>query len=80
MGNYKKICWTDADVQCPFYISDDRSGRSITCEGYSAGAEVVSRFRTLGQKDRHMGCFCVGRFTRCPIFRCTYSNKYGDDQ
>ena len=59
MANYKKICWTEADVQCPFYISDDRSGRSITCEGYSAGAEVVSRFRTLGQKDRHMGCFCV---------------------
>ena len=78
MGNYKKLCWTEADVQCPFYISDDRGARSITCEGYSAGAELVSRFRSLMQKDRHMGCFCVGRFTRCPVYRCTYSCKYED--
>ena len=76
MGNCKKICWTDADVRCPFYISDDRTSRSIRCEGYSAGTDVVSRFRTLAQKDRHMGRFCVGCFEQCPVYRCTYGNKY----
>lgn len=29
MANYRKICWTEADVKCPFYIKDDRSARSI---------------------------------------------------
>lgn len=33
MSKYRKECWTDADVRCPFYISDERSARSITCEG-----------------------------------------------
>ena len=40
MKNYKKIKWTDADVRCPFYISDDQSGRSISCEGYGKGREL----------------------------------------
>ena len=30
MSKYRKECWTDADVRCPFYISDERSARSIT--------------------------------------------------
>ncbi len=76
MGAFKKICWTDADVRCPFYISDDRAGRSICCEGYCAGTDVISRFQTLGQKDRHMGVYCVGRYENCPVYRCTYASKY----
>ena len=79
MGSSKKICWTDADVRCPFYLSDDRKGRSITCEGYGAGTDTISRFRSLQQKDRHMGVYCVGRFQSCPVYRCTYGCKYGDD-
>ena len=76
MASFKKLCWTDADVKCPFYISDDREARSITCEGYSAGADVISRFHTLPQEQRHMGRFCVGRFEDCPVYRCTYGAKY----
>ena len=78
MGEYKKICWTDADVRCPFYLSDDRRGRSIRCEGYDEGAELVSRFRTLGQREGHMGRYCVGRYEDCPVYRCTYESKYED--
>ena len=78
MGNYKKICWTEADVRCPFYISDDRAGRSICCEGYGRGIDAVSRFRSLRLKDRHMGCYCAGDFESCPVYRCTYACKYAD--
>ena len=79
MRQDRKVKWTDADVRCPFYISDNQTGRSICCEGYCAGADVISRFRTLRQKDRHMGVYCVGGFTRCPVYRCTYANKYEDE-
>ncbi len=78
MKNFKKIKWTDADVRCPFYISDDETGRSICCEGYDRGVDTVSRFRSLALKDRHMGRYCTGRFERCPVYGCTYDCKYRD--
>ena len=70
--------WTDADVLCPFYISDDRAERSINCEGYGKGIDAISRFTSLALKNRHMGCYCAGRFEDCPVYRCTYANKYAD--
>ena len=79
MRQDRKVKWTDADVRCPFYISDDQSGRSISCEGYGKGVEAVSRFRTLELKDRHMGLYCTGRFERCPVYGCTYDCKYRDE-
>lgn len=78
MGSYKKLSWTDADVLCPFYVSDSRSSRSISCEGYETGVEALSRFRSLALRDRHMGRYCAGRFESCPLYRCTYANKYAD--
>ncbi len=78
MANYKRITWTDADVRCPFYISDERGGRSIRCEGYGEGVEAVSRFRSLKLKDKHMGLYCTGRFESCPVYGCTYDCKYRD--
>jgi hypothetical protein len=79
MASKNKLCWTEADVKCPFYLADDRKKRSISCEGYCAGADVVSRFRTLAQRERHMGRYCVGGFARCPVYRCVYQNRYGED-
>ena len=78
MGSNKKILWTDADVRCPFYISDDRAARSISCEGYGIGIDAVSRFKSLALKDKHMGRYCVGRFEDCPVYRCTYDCKYAE--
>ena len=78
MGNNKRLVWTDADVRCPFYLSDDKNERSIRCEGYGKGVETVSRFPSALQQDRHMGRYCVGRFETCPVYRCTYGCKYAD--
>ncbi len=78
MGKIKKLCWTDADVKCPFYLADSRSARSISCEGYTQGADVVSRFRSLAARERHMGVYCVSRYEECPLYRCVYAGKYGE--
>lgn len=75
---YRKEHWTDSDVKCPFYISDDRDSRSIKCEGYAEGSCVVSRFRTMAAREKHMGAYCAGRYESCPMYRCTYGAKYDD--
>ena len=79
MGKIKKLCWTDADVKCPFYLTDSRPGRSISCEGYEQGADVVSRFRSLAAREKHMGVYCVSRYEACPLYHCIYEGKYRED-
>lgn len=79
MAKFNKECWTAADVRCPFYLSDSRAERNLSCEGYGEQAKVTNIFRTVEQKDRHMGLYCVGRFERCPMYKCIYEAKYRDD-
>ena len=80
MSKYRKECWTDADVRCPFYISDERSARSITCEGCMDETKATMSFRTLANRDGHMGRFCVGAYERCPVYRSVYQSKYADGE
>jgi len=76
--SYRKEHWRDSDVKCPFYISDSRQERSVRCEGYAEGASVISRFSSLQAREKHMGAYCVGRYERCPLYKCTYGAKYDD--
>lgn len=78
MASSKKEHWTESDVLCPFYISGDRPARTLKCEGYSDGTSVISAFRSTEAREKHMGMFCVGRYERCPLYRCTYGAKYDD--
>lgn len=79
MAKYSRDSWTDADVRCPFYLSDDRKQRSLNCEGYCEGCETRTKFPTLRERDRHMGRYCAGRFERCPMYGLIYSEKYAED-
>lgn len=80
MASYRKLSWTEADVKCPFYISDDRKRRSISCEGHTASNENVMKFITLADRDRYMGSCCVTGFTQCPVYRTVYQCKYSEDE
>lgn len=75
----RKLNWSAADVRCPFFISEDRKMRSISCEGYQEGVCSVSRFQSLEKKNSHMGRLCAGRFQRCPVYKCTYESRYADE-
>lgn len=79
MTSYKKLCWTMADVKCPFYKRDSRQERSISCEGFDQGSTVETRFKNLELREKHMGCYCAGRFQLCPIYKSTYETKYRED-
>ena len=80
MAGYKKLCWGEADVRCPFYKKDSREEKSIRCEGFEKDCLVESRFRTLAQREKHMGRYCVSRFEGCPVYKSTYDNKYREDE
>lgn len=75
---YKKIRWTELDVRCPFYRSDEGEGRCISCEGIVEGMDSISRFRSMALKDRHMGLYCVAAYEHCPMYRSIYASKYAD--
>lgn len=79
MAKFKKLCWTEADVKCPFYISDDQKTRSICCEGYSEKSRTRTSFETLRERERHMGRLCTSRFWECPMHRLIVENKYQED-
>ena len=60
----KKEPWVAADVKCPFWITSDKN--SITCEGSLPCFKHILRFDRIDQKQRHMGTYCAGQYTRCP--------------
>ena len=74
----KKEFWKDSDVRCPFYLSGDRERRSLRCEGFCEDSYVTSSFKSLAAREKHMGAYCVGRYERCPLYKCTYGAKYDD--
>lgn len=80
MAGCKKLCWGEADVRCPFYKKDSREERSIRCEGFEKDCLVESRFRTLAQREKHMGRYCVSHFEGYPVYKSTYDNKYREDE
>ena len=80
MAKFRKECWTDADVKCPFYIADDRHRRTIRCEGYAGESCTETQFPTLALRDRHMGVNCVQRYSCCPMYRLICQCKYAEEQ
>jgi hypothetical protein len=79
MASYKKLCWTGADVKCPFYKKDSRENRSICCEGFEKDSMMELKFKNLEQREKHLGCYCVSRYESCPAYQCTYGAKYRDE-
>ena len=79
MASYKKLCWDAADVRCPFYKKDNRTERSIRCEGFDEDCLVESRFHTLAHMEKHMCCYFVSRYEECPVYKSTYDSKYRED-
>lgn len=72
---YKEL-WNAFDVRCPFYISDDRPSCSLTCEGYSDGLKLTTKFRSIAQKNIHMGQYCVSKYENCPVAHLVQETRY----
>lgn len=78
MPKYKKLGWSDGDILCPFYISQDRKERLIRCEGFAEGAVMTSKFPNVRSREGHMGRHCAAEYRGCPLYKCVYEAKYHD--
>ncbi len=78
MAKQKKLRWDDASVRCPFYLGQSVHSGSIRCEGCMEDSELVSRFRTVEGKERHMGIYCSAKYESCPVYGFVCAEKYDD--
>ena len=78
MSSIRKELWSEADVQCPFFVSHDNTLRVISCEGYRTGIIVSSKFRSIYKKNMHLGEYCAGVYDRCPMYKFVCAEKYHD--
>ena len=62
-------------IQCPFYLSDDPKGCSITCEGMLPGSSVKSHFMNGKDMRDHIMRRCAGDYKACAWFRVLWG-KY----
>ena len=71
MNSYKKTPWGEADVVCPFFLTQDRKTASICCEGGIEGTKTVTRFEGLKARDSYMGHFCCSfnNFPKCAHYQ-----------
>lgn len=82
MGGYKKIQWSEYEIVCPFFVSKENGTYPfINCEGYKDNMNLVSRFRTIDEREKHVGTYCayIYRYNRCPVYKLIYNEKYSDE-
>lgn len=81
MGGNKKVSWTDADAQCPFFISEYKRTASVSCEGHDQDTRISIRFKNLRARDRFMGHYCckVSGYRSCPYYSFLTMFKYSGD-
>ena len=67
--------FTQADVLCPFYLSDTENPSNIRCEGISYVNRLYLNFPHKRDKVIHMRLFCTEHYKDCGLFR-TINEKY----
>lgn len=66
-----------ADVLCPFYLTDTDKPINIRCEGISDDNRLVLNFRHKNEKLTHMKAFCTDNYCGCVLFKAI-NEKYED--
>ncbi len=67
--------YTQADVRCPFYITDTERPAGISCEGISDKSKLSLCFTNKRYKKVHMKVFCIENYEDCALFKTIYK-KY----
>ena len=68
-----------ADVQCPFYQSDDGK-RKIVCEGLVDRSTLALNYRRRNDYKTQIEVFCCEHYNRCEIYRMLMEAKYDDEE
>lgn len=67
----KKKGYSDVDIKCPFFVSENRQDRSITCEGFSDCVKTSCKFSSLKDRTDHIKRCCSdgNGYTFCPLYK-----------
>lgn len=71
--------WHEAEVQCPFYESDNDNDKQIVCE--SMNIDIKSnkhQFPSRRLKEDYLQRYCCQQYKRCSYFKALDYIKYGD--
>ena len=64
--------FTQADVLCPFYMTDTDRPYNIKCEGISKVNRLYLSFPHKKDKDAHMKKYCTECYKQCRLFKTIY--------
>lgn len=69
--------YIQADVLCPFYMTDTCRPVSIKCEGISDNNNLTLTFRLKDDKISYMREFCTSCYKNCYLYKIIY-DKYDE--
>lgn len=72
-GSYRR-----ADIECPFYSSDDEKPhkQKILCESPVPGSNLSLFFRKKRDFETQIKLFCCQHYDKCEIYRAVMAAKY----
>lgn len=66
----------EPQIICPFYVRNENSRASVTCEGHTDKNRNVMRFTNLKERSAYMNEYCAADYRFCEIYRLVYACKY----
>lgn len=70
--------YIQADVLCPFYITDKANPIILKCEGLQPDITISLMFVYKNTKVNFMNKYCCKQYEKCPLFDVIYK-KYEDE-
>lgn len=67
--------FTQADVLCPFYLTDTVTPSNIKCEGINKASRLYLNFPHKIDKMVYMKNFCTENYKDCCLYKTIYE-KY----
>lgn len=71
--------YNSVHVKCPFYKTETKKARSLTCEGATDGSSFTVRFVRDEYYEAHRQSYCCSVYTECSYYKLIVK-KYKDPE
>ena len=68
--------WGKSNVLCPFYMSDNKQAKQITCEWILPFSSITTRFVNKSDYMNQLIGICGKDYKSCPVYRSLMEEKY----
>lgn len=70
--------WKDADMECCFFRTQNKSARRVGCEGFLPRSTIIHTFRRQKDFDVHLARYCAANYAQCPYYKALMKEKYDE--